>query len=189
MGDKDGDDDVERLLAEEDERVTKKSESSKNEMVIRTIPEQTPYQMMDRADEEQILAELNGLPDDVLDTMVYSFPSGGKRITGLSWVGTKTLIVEAGNYAIEDPHIVETADAFRVVCRARDLTRNIALYGAAEVPKRMKTRDGEIEDPFALSKALSKAQRNALQNLLPKKLVAEFITKCMAAKGPKVRFQ
>lgn len=152
----------------------------------------TPYEMMDRQDEEQILAELDGIPSPVLEEMVYSFQSSAGRVTGLSWVGVKTLIVEAGHYEISDIHVIETEKSYRVVAKAHDIKRNVSLFGMAEQPKMMKTKSGEMEDTFALQKASSKAQRNALQSLLPKKLVAEFVERCMKAKNdrsaPKVRY-
>lgn len=149
----------------------------------------SPYVMMDRKDEEQILAELDGIPAPVLEEMVYSFTSGGGKVTGLSWTGTKALAIEAGHYSIDDLKISETPASFRVLARAKDINRNVAFYGVAEQKKMMKLRDGkEIEDPFALQKATSKAQRNALQALLPKKLVAEFMRRCLEKKRGGVRY-
>ena len=152
-------------------------------------PEQSPYVMMDRKDEEQILAELDGIPAPVLDEMVYSFQSGGKKVTGLSWTGTKALAIEAGHYSIDDLKIQETETAFRVLARARDINRNVSFYGVAEQTKKMRLHNNtEVDDPFALQKATSKAQRNALQALLPKKLVAEFMRRVLEKKTPKVRY-
>jgi hypothetical protein len=148
----------------------------------------TPYEIMDRRDEEQIMAELDGIPSKVLEEMVYSFMSGGQKITGLSFVGVKTLAVEAGHIGIVDLKVQETNDSFRVMALAKDYNRNVTFFGVADQAKLMPMRNGSpIPDKFALQKAVSKAQRNAIFNLLPRKLVAEFISKCMKARGPVFR--
>lgn len=46
----------------------------------------TDYQQLDRLDEQQIVAELQGA---LLDQYVYSFQSGGRNVIGLSWAGVK----------------------------------------------------------------------------------------------------
>jgi hypothetical protein len=146
----------------------------------------TPYEVMDRRDEEQIMAELDGIPSKVLEEMVYSFMAGGQKITGLSFVGVKTLALEAGHIGIVDLKVQETPDSFRVMALAKDYTRNVTFFGIADQAKLMPMRSGApIPDKFALQKAVSKAQRNAIFNLLPRKLVAEFISKCLKAKGPR----
>lgn len=152
----------------------------------------TPYEMMDRKDEEQILHELEGAPHPVLEEMVYSFSGSQGMVTGLSWIGVKTLAVEAGHYSIDDVKIQDNEHSYRVLAKARDINRNVTMFGVAEQQKNMKTREGrEIADSFALQKAVSKAQRNALIGLLPRTLVAEFIKRCIEVKkermGPRVR--
>jgi hypothetical protein len=145
---------------------------------------------MDRRDEEQIMAELDGIPKPVLEEMVYSFLSGGKKVTGLSFIGVKTLSIEAGHIGIIDLKIQDTPDSYRAMALAKDYNRNVTFFGVAEQAKNMEMKNGNrIPDPFALQKAASKAQRNAIFNLLPRKLVAEFIAKCLKAKGPIFRRQ
>ena len=183
-------DELEKAM-EEDE---KRSKTLPTSIEIKSEPEVAPsvYEQMDRLDCEQILAELEGLTPDVLDTMVYSFQQGGGRVTGLSWVGTKALIIEAGHYDIVDIRVIETETSYRVMAKGKDLKKNVSLWASAEQLKKMKTRNGDIDDPFALQKATSKAQRNVLQSLLPKTLVAEFIERCMKSKNekssPRVRY-
>jgi hypothetical protein len=154
-------------------------------------PEVSPYELMDRRDEEQILAELGELPPDVLNTMVYSFRQEGKEVSGLSWIGVKTLVVELGQYTIEDLTVEETDTVFRCICKATDKKNDVSMYGTAEQEKVMKLHEGkERKDPFALQKASSKAQRNAFIAVLPKGIVAAFIKKCLAERpqrGPTYR--
>jgi hypothetical protein len=46
--------------------------------------------------------------------------------------------------------------------------------GVSEQAKTMKLSDGrEVKDPFALQKALSKAQRNALRIFIPESAIEE----------------
>jgi hypothetical protein len=151
-------------------------------------PDVSPYELMDRRDEEQILAELGELPADVLNTMVYSFKMEGRDVTGLSWIGVKTLVVELGQYSIEDMKVEETETVFRCIAKAYDKKNDVSMYGAAEQEKIMKFKDNERKDPFALQKASSKAQRNAFMAVLPKGMVEQFKKKCLDAnpRGPKV---
>jgi len=44
------------------------------------------YELMERRDDEQILAELQGR---FLDEYVYEISQDGHQVTGLSWIGTK----------------------------------------------------------------------------------------------------
>ena len=189
------DDELEKAM-EEDEKRSKTFPTSieiKNEPEVASSP-QAPYILFDRQDESQILLELEGnLTDPIMSEMAYSFPSGGKRVTGISWMGVKALMLEYGNIEIVDIHIAETPDGYRVTAKAHDIQKNVSIFGVAEQAKRMKMRDGsETDDCFALAKCASKAMRNAIQSILPRKLVVDFIERCLKAKGessgPKVRY-
>ena len=131
----------------------------------------TDFQQLDRLDEEQILAELQGA---VLDQYVYSFKSGGRQVTGLSWAGVKHIASRMGGVQCDLLQLTDTGDAYLVVVKAT-APDGASRIGAAEQPKVQKTRGGEQPDPFALPKAVSKAQRNAIRALLPESLIAEVI--------------
>ena len=182
MGD---DKELEEALAAEKRPLPTPAE--KKEAVDMVPAEDNVYAIMERRDEEQILAELQGLPSPVLEDMIYSFEQGGeggsKTVTGLSWEGVKTLALELGHFKVEDLKISETPDEFRIVVKVTDTHRGVTLYASSDQPKTMKRRDGNgTPDQFALQKAMSKAQRNGLLQLLPPAMVAAFTDRCIAAK-------
>lgn len=129
------------------------------------------FQALDRLDENQIIAELQGA---VAQDMVYSFRSGGKQVTGLSWSGIKHLAARLGNIQVDLLQVLDNEDSWCVLCKAQ--VGESSRIGASEQPKTITKRDGTVTpDPFALPKATSKAQRNAIRALLPEKLILETI--------------
>jgi len=144
--------------------------------------ELTPYEAMDLVDESQIVDEIEGkISQD--DALVYSFKdkSTGKEITGLSWKGTKAVWWEfnAKQYTqmtVTDKVIVTAGDGYiDVAVYAYDELRKIGAWGMARGYTKMQTRSGEMEDRFASAKAMSKAQRNALNQLFPMEKVANML--------------
>jgi hypothetical protein len=146
--------------------------------------ELTPYEAMDLVDEGQMIDELEGklAPQD-METFVYSFPdkATGKDITGLSWRGTKATWWELNSkkltdMTITDKVLITQGDGYvDVACYAFDNLRKIGAWGMARGYTKMQTRNGEMDDRFASAKAMSKAQRNALNQLFPSDLVAKMI--------------
>lgn len=140
------------------------------------------FRRMALEDERQILEELQGR---ALDVMLYSFEIDGKRQTGLSWKGTReavrTLNARGWTAIKMDPRIEpkfeevideEGDDAIRVVVYAIDEKSGGGNWGLAQQKKKMKLRGGRQKpDTFASHKALSKAQRNAFEALVPAEVV------------------
>lgn len=137
------------------------------------------YRAMDRADELLILEELQG---QALQTFVYSFESGGKRMTDLSVAGVNEcvrLMNERGKTQVgisEQPPIVEheergAEEYVRVLVFARDARHaGSGKWGTAVEP--INFQDGPPKrvgkwDKFSFTKALNKAQRNALKHQIP----------------------
>lgn len=161
------------------------------------------YRAMDRADEEQILDELMGR---ALEAMVYSFEQGGKKVTDLSYGGVHEAVrtlnvrglteIRVSNVPPVVDEITEDGGSYyRVLAYAEDRKNGGGQWGTAVVPKRMKLKagtaaawrkkgrevrdDDTVWDQFALTKALSKAQRNAQKPMLPleyvQALVAQYL--------------
>ena len=141
------------------------------------------FRVMALADEEQIVDELQGR---ALDVMVYSFPMDGKPATGLSWKGIREVVrtLNARGFTrlrispshrphFEDVLTEEGDPAWEVHVYAEDERNGGGAWGVAAQPKQitLKNNRGKKPDPFAKTKALSKAQRNALESLLPAQLV------------------
>jgi len=144
----------------------------------------TPYEAMDLADEAQIIDELEGkLSPEDMETFVYSFSDkqSGKEITGLSWKGTKATWWELNSRKLTDMTVTENVKITQgegfidVAVYAFDNKRKIGAWGMARGYTSMQTKGGAIVDRFASAKAMSKAQRNALNQLFPSELVAKMI--------------
>ena len=142
------------------------------------------FRAMDVLDEAQILDELQGRPSTV---MVYSFGTGTERKTGLSYAGvaecvrtmnvrgyTRIRVAPAPPPIIEE--VQETNDKGELVTfiqatvYAEDLQSGGGQWGTARQAKFQTYRQANRTptlDPFAQTKALSKAQRNAMLPLVP----------------------
>ncbi len=139
------------------------------------------FSIMERADEAMIEKEIKG---EFLDQMVYSFEIAGKRIVGLSWVGVKEVVRRMGNIRVLDPMITETDTLFQVICKARDEIRNLEMFGVSRQSKKARRKDGsEYDDEFALHKALSKAQRNAIRAVIPEVFIKTAIDEFLLRKN------
>jgi hypothetical protein len=172
-----------KKATESTEKVEKVEEEESTEL--------TPYEAMDLVDETQIVNEIEGKISD--EALVYSFndKATGKEITGLSWKGTKAVWWEFNakdftKMTVTDKVIVTPGDGFiDVAVYAYDEKRRIGAWGMARGYTKQQTRNGEIEDRFASAKAMSKAQRNALNQLFPMEKVANML-KLFAEQGKMV---
>ena len=141
----------------------------------------TFYEAMDLADEGQIVNEIEGKMID--EALVYSFPdkTTGKNVTGLSWKGTKAVWWEFNKQGytqmtVTDKIRITQGEGYvDVAVYAYDELRKIGAWGMARGYTKQQTRNGEIEDRFASAKAMSKSQRNALNQLFPMEKVATII--------------
>ncbi len=134
---------------------------------------------LDRLDDDQIVAELKG---GVIEEYVYQFPVGGQQIVGLSWVGAREAARHYRGIHAGEPKIAQDDESFTIMVQMTDTMRDLSLWGAATVPKKMKTKNGEVVDGFAFNKALSKAQRNALVAVLPTAVIVKTIQAFLDAK-------
>lgn len=140
------------------------------------------FRRMDLEDERQIMEELQGR---ALDVMLYSFEIDGKRQTGFSWKGAREAVRTLNYRGLTSirlkpeiqPRVEEFMDedgdeAYRVTVYAEDQRTGGGQWGIATAKKRMPRRRGDAKpDTFAVHKALSKAQRNAYEGLIPIELV------------------
>jgi hypothetical protein len=152
-------------------------------------PATDAYQAMTAADERQIMAEIEGR---ALDSMVYSFRQGNSTVTGLSWKGTQEAIRQMNTRGLgrikvtSQPPVFEEVTikvdgeerkAVRCTVYAEDEVHGSGRWGTAVQTHEQKTKSrGWLDDPFATTKALSKAQRNAMEGMLPLELVEELKT-------------
>lgn len=154
------------------------------ELVARADAPGDVFRVMDDYDAVQIMDELQGRPADV---MVYSFQSGGKTQTGLSYRGVSEIARTMNEHGMGEirvsgahPPIIteaqetnekgETITYIEATVYAEDVKNGGGNWGTARQPKFQTYRDSSKKptlDPFARAKALSKAQRNAILPLLP----------------------
>ena len=144
----------------------------------------TPYEVMDRYDEVQIVNDIDGRIPKAAEKMVYSFPDKqtGQEVVGLSWAGSKEAEREFNRrkltqITITDKALISQGNGFvDILVYAYDSKRKIGKWGASRGYDKMRLRDGSIvDDKFPSAKAMSKAQRNAINNLLPAEKVAKMI--------------
>ena len=141
------------------------------------------HDIMNIKDDQQVLAEIQG---QFLEEFVYNFKTKGGEVTGLSWAGTKEIARRQGNISIENIDISETDNTFRVLAKAKDITRNVTMFGVAEQSKKLKLKTGvEIEDLHSLSKCVSRSQRNAIRALIPEMFIKEMIKQFLKDKNAK----
>jgi hypothetical protein len=162
---------------------------------------QSQYELMERLDEKQIVAEAAG---EMSESWVYSFPQDGKMIMGLSYVGVKEAVRQLNAKGLtsikiseqappvtqrvsegHDLYVEEAGDGYFVQAYGKDEKHNGGLWGAKFEPiykqRSSKKGGGKYCNIFALEHALSKAQRNAMRGLIPEnlfvKILKEFIEK------------
>jgi len=145
------------------------------------------FSIMEKRDEEQILAELAG---QVIEEYFYISPKGKLVI---SYTGVKEISREYGNNDADFVEMKETDTAWIIVCKATDTERNITrggistqnklekVYkytGSGDSRKREKDDQGNDiytlqPDEFCIQKAFSKSQRNALNAILPVTIITK----------------
>ena len=146
-----------------------------------------PFELMDREDERQIVAELRG---EVLEEYVYRFPGeDGKEVTGLSKVGIDAACREMARrlepireLELTVENVSEEGAFFK--CRAG---RYALLPSGGEqlldttfgvkYQRRITTRrDGkQVPNAFWWEHGAMKAARNARRRLIPEPLIRELI--------------
>lgn len=156
----------------------KKEKTVKPEQALSVLESKNQaFDLMNQRDDSQVLLEIQG---GFMEEFVYSFPTKEGKVTGLSWAGAKEVARQMGNISAEDCDILEKPDTYLVKCKAKDTTRNVTMFGVAEQSKNMRLKNGDsIQDLHALSKAVSRAQRNAIRGLIPeifiKKMIEQYL--------------
>lgn len=152
------------------------------------------YRQFDLWDEEQILDELQGIPLAKREKWAYSFPMDSTTVTGISWAGIKEarnrLAAQGITIFVTLVGQVEDAGAsYQAVTQATS-DKLGSVIGGAEQSKTAKVRVGNDNPPRyeqrpddkAYPKAISKAQRNALVNIIPTEIIDEIVRLGLEAK-------
>ncbi len=136
-------------------------------------PEVEEAKEMEHRDEQMIIRELKGdlkVLERALADYFYSFELRGRKVIGLSYAGVKAIIRRMGRIEILEIKVEEKTKSWFVLVKARDKLKDLEAYGAAIQPKQFL---GGGENPFALTVAVSKAQRNAWRHFIDEKIVTE----------------
>ena len=124
---------------------------------------QDSYQMMDKKDEEQILAEIKG---HMIEEYVYEFMVGGRKVTGVSYAGVKAMVTRRGGYEIISDTIIKEEGYFLAKAKIQDKQMDLQGLGLGECA---------IHEPFARQKAMGKALRNAYRSIMDEGQFIAFI--------------
>ncbi len=140
------------------------AEEKKEEMV----PVTAEYEVVDQVDDQAIIELMTG---QTIQDYVYSFKQGGRTVEGLTLAGINEAANRRGGIQVEEIKYEEQENSWIATAKAVDTITGSSRYGAYEQPKMA----GGRQDPFAFTKAVHKAQRNAIKQLIPVPVIREVL--------------
>ncbi len=140
------------------------AEEKKDEMV----PVTAEYEVVDQVDDQAIIELMTG---QTIQDYVYSFKQGGRTVEGLTLAGINEAANRRGGIQIEEVKYEEREHSWIATAKAVDTITGSSRYGAYEQAKMAGSR----QDPFAFTKAIHKAQRNAIKQLIPVPVIREVL--------------
>lgn len=138
-------------------------DSKKNEIV--PVAE---YEVLDEVDDRAIVEMMTG---QAIEDYVYSFKQGGRKVEGLTLAGINEAANRRGGIQIDSVDYEEREHSWLAMAKATDTVTGSSRYGAYEQAKAI----GNRSDPHAFTKAIHKAQRNAIKQLLPVHVIKEVL--------------
>lgn len=155
--------------------------------------EEAKYQLMEALDEKQIVEYLEGR---LISEYFYEFDVKGRKVVGISFAGTihaaKVVSAEkrkmgGGIEVLPDVRVEVIDDGRRIEAfvRAVDRSINFTVLGHADQDLYRWNREKQEwePDPFARRAVVSKAERNALRQLIPEKEILDLYRQWKASKG------
>ncbi len=140
------------------------AEEKKDEMV----PVTAEYDVVDKVDDQAIVELMTG---QTIQDYVYSFKQGGRTVEGLTLAGINEAANRRGGIQVEEVNYEERDNSWIATAKAIDTITGSSRFGAYEQPK----MNGSRPDPFAFTKAIHKAQRNAIKQLIPVPVIREVL--------------
>jgi hypothetical protein len=137
------------------------------------------YEIVNQVDDRTIVEMMTG---QAIQEYVYSFRQGGRVIEGLTLAGINEAANRRGGIQVDEINFEERENSWIVIVKATDTYTGSSRYGACEQPKRINGR----EDPFAFTKAVHKAQRNAIKQLIPVPIIKEVLNFYLHRQGKKI---
>lgn len=142
--------------------MSKEIEQQENKMGLVNVDE------INRIDDANIIDMMTG---KAMHDYVYSFKQGSKVVEGLTLAGINEAANRRGGIQVEDIEYKELEKSWICTAKAVDTIDKNSRYGAYEQPKMA----GNRQDPFAFTKAIHKAQRNAIKQLIPTAIIREVL--------------
>jgi hypothetical protein len=93
-------------------------------------------------------------------------------VEGLTIAGINEAANRKGGIEVSEVQTLESTESWKAIVKATDKRNETSRYGAFEQPKAAFGKT----DPFAFTKAVHKAQRNAIKQLLPMPVIKEILT-------------
>ena len=132
------------------------------------VPVTAEYAVVDQVDDQAIVELMTG---QTIQDYVYSFKQGGRTVEGLTLAGINEAANRRGGIQVEEVKYEELENSWIATAKAVDTITGSSRYGAYEQPKMA----GGRSDPFAFTKAIHKAQRNAIKQLIPVPVIREVL--------------
>lgn len=140
------------------------------------------YEVLEKVDDQAIIQMMTG---QAIKDYVYSFKQGGKVVEGLTLAGINEAANRRGGIEVAEIEYTERDQSWLAVAKATDSITGSSRYGACEQPKSAGSRP----DPFAFTKAIHKAQRNAIKQLLPVPVIKEVLNYYLHGKSRGAPYQ
>ena len=140
------------------------AEEKNNEIV----PVTAEYEVVDQVDDQAIVELMTG---QTIQDYVYSFKQGGRVVEGLTLAGINEAANRRGGIQVEEVKYEELDHSWIATVKAVDTITGSSRWGAYEQPK----MNGSRPDPFAFTKAVHKAQRNAIKQLIPVPVIRDVL--------------
>ena len=139
-----------------------------NENTKEQLPVAAEVEVIDSVDDQAIVEMMTG---QTIQDYVYSFTQGGRVVEGLTLAGINEAANRRGGIQVNNIEYKETDKSWMATAEAVDTIIGNSRYGAYEQPKMI----GGRPDPYAFTKAIHKAQRNAIKQLLPVPVIREVL--------------
>ncbi len=123
---------------------------------------------IDQIDDQTIVEMMTG---QTIQDYVYSYKHGGRVVEGLTLAGINEAANRRGGIQVEDLNYEEQESSWIATVKAVDTITGNSRWGAYEQSK----MNGSRPDPYAFTKAVHKAQRNAIKQLLPVPVIREVL--------------
>ena len=132
------------------------------------LPVATEVEVVDHVDDQSIVEMMTG---QTIQDYVYSFKQGSKVVEGLTLAGINEAANRRGGIQVNAIKYEEREHSWVATAEAMDTVTGNSRFGAYEQPKFLNGK----RDPFAFTKAIHKAQRNAIKQLLPVPVIREVL--------------